>query len=263
METTTRGSAIENLAPDNDAIVALIEVVTEPESIDYACVKFDKKTNSISKKMVEDTQHVKATLKGLQADIHLLRASEGKHWDAKMPKSDYQNYISASSALISEELRALGITEIEMVYAMSDDSQFLLGVRSKGQGIDPKSQVLFNKLVSAHFSENNLYVDITPEETVIYENDGKGHIREREGKSVNDKEKIKADPENTKKLIKDKNKGLQTYLAKYGISSVINERPYKAQTAQAKQEAPKPARAHKAEKPISTPNSDKGSAPAA
>ncbi|MBA3537649.1 MAG: hypothetical protein H0T84_13750 [Tatlockia sp.] len=251
MESTTRGSEIQNRVPDTNAIVALIEVVTEPESVDYACVKFDQKFKSLGKNMVEEAKPMRATLEEHRRNIHLQRSPQEKQWAGLLPESDYRNYQTGRAAIAGRSLQTNNIVEVQVDYAISNSSQFLRAYSSKESPLEIDSQISVDELLSTYLSKNNLFAEVRAEGTFIYENDGNGHIRLDEQNNP-----LNADPERVRELLQDKNKGFQKYLQEHGIKSNLNNHPFPEEAAPAPtpQEAPaaKPA---KPEKPEPTPES--------
>jgi hypothetical protein len=251
MESTTRGSEIQNREPDTNAIVALIEVVTEPESADYACIQFDKKMKSLGKAMVEGAKPMRATLEEHRRNVHLQRSPQENQWAGMMPESDYKNYQTGRAMLASKSLQSTNITEVQIDYALSDSSQFLRAYSSKDSSLEMDSQVSVDELLSTYLSKNNLFVEVRPEGTFIYENDGNGHIRLDEKNNP-----VNADPEIVRELLQDKSKGFQKYLQEHGINSNLNNHPFPEEApVPAKQEAPKAAAPATPEKPEPTPES--------
>lgn len=251
MESTTRGSEIQNLSPDTEAMVKVIETATEPETIDYACDQFDKKIKSLGKEMVAGSQAIKATLEEHRQNIHLQRSPQESQWRGMMPISDYNNYQSGRATLASENLKANDIMDVRIDYALSDSSQFLRAISSEGNALDDDLQISVDELLSTYLSKNNVYVDVTPEATFLYENDGNGHINvDKRGQPIN------ADPELIQQLLQDKNKGFQSYMQEFGINSNLNSRAFPQETpapqTQAAQQVEAPAKS-KTQEPKSEP----------
>ncbi|MBA2711623.1 MAG: hypothetical protein H0U57_13670 [Tatlockia sp.] len=225
MERTTRGSDIQNLAPDTEAIVKLIEITTEPESIDYACTQFDRKMNSLGKEMIAGSQAIKATLEEHRQNVYMQRPSQESQWRGMAPESSYNHYQSGRATLASKNLQANEISDVQVDFALSDSSQFLRAFSSNGQSLDTEVQISVDELLSTYLSKNNLFAEVTPEATIIYENDGNGHIRvDNKGQPVN------ADPEQVRELLQDSKKGFQSYLKEHGINSNLRARPFPEET---------------------------------
>ncbi|MBA2652696.1 MAG: hypothetical protein H0U73_10575 [Tatlockia sp.] len=256
LPTTTRGSTVNVLSPDNEAAAKIIQLARTPTIAEYALAKFIEKMQSFGKAMVEGSQSMRKIFEKNVENAHMLEAKNENYWAGVEPKSDYMNYQSKNADLASQNLKENNLGSVKVDYTVSNASKFQRVYSENSTPLNEDSVKAFDKLLNSYLVENKLFIKKTEKGSFIYENDGTGHVR-LDAKN----NEIKADPDTVRELLSDNKKGFQQYLQQQGINSTVEGFSYPGEAPAAAKPEKEAAKAATKSPEAETPSAEEGQVP--
>ncbi|WP_028389411.1 hypothetical protein [Legionella fairfieldensis] len=221
LPTTKRGSNQLERAPDSKAIRACIAVATTPEAAFYLKERFPIVMKGFGTVMVEKSKAIREALQDYYDNISLQRLEQSGVWKGQLSTlNEFQNLQHNWSRKIADDLNTKIKGNIKMDVAISDESQLVRGFSVDGTAVSKDRAVDMDKLFTAWLAKNNLL----SQNGLIYEGTESGQIRHDEEGNP-----LKANPEEIKQLMDDKEKGFSRFSQDLGIQITIQQHAYPEQ----------------------------------
>ncbi len=241
LPTTTRGSTVTQLAPDEEAIGKAMECAKKsPIAADYLVDSFARKMNDLGKFMVNSSKSMMKKLQEFRDFVHLQFESNGSSWSGIAEQTEFKNYYNNAAAKLAAELMKVAQSAINIDFAIKNNtSELVRSFHSAGKALASETNSLIDKLLNAFFAESNLVT----KGSVVYEATDNGEIKQGpDGPG-------KADPDQVRALLTE---GLGDFIKeKEALEVKVNSRPYPGTVEARVPAAEKPAQ-KKADK-ISAP----------
>lgn len=221
---TTRGSNLTVRLPTSQAIGQAMEIATTAESASYLREHFSARLEQ-QKGNLEQGRPMINAVSNHCSKIEMLDSIENRVWDAVAPQTN--NFQALQQLSIKESLEALPLKQVNMAFAISEDSEFSLGFSTPQSGgtakvVSPEERIQLEQLLNAFLAQSNPSIQV--KDSAFYEGSPDGKISlDSQGKE------IKAEPEKVAALIEGK---FPTFMAENGIESRIQQRNFPGQAPQ-------------------------------
>lgn len=218
LPTVRNSGAKLSFFPDSDALSKCMAVANTPEAADYLLTRV-KQIFSTAKNLGESVvQNVMDTINDFVNYVKLANQA-GNEWVGKPPRSGFQNYQEGLAAIAAQIMQG---KNVELDYAISDDSQYLRGYTTDGAPMDADSSKAMDNYFNAWLAMNHLF----SKGGVIYESTSDGQIK-MEGENP-----VRANADDFRQLIQDPKRGFGQYMSKTNKSVQLSMYPQEFQTSE-------------------------------
>ena len=223
--------------PDAEAITQAMQLSTTAEAATYLYEEFEQLIAKAKLLTQEAVIRVKDILKIHADNVGLAAQDNGNVWAGKPPSTNFKKFqdelVKDASKFINEQ----AAKDINLDFAVSNNSELLRGYSSNNEPLDPKTVDAMDSLFNAWLAEKMMIC----KDGVIYEGvyDKEGQLKIKQDASDNPgSEGVRANAVNLRQMITSAD-GFQQYVHQHNKSAkiVIQERDYPGQAAVVDDEA--------------------------
>ncbi|WP_131782197.1 hypothetical protein [Legionella gresilensis] len=191
-------------APNKDAILKAFEVVClSPDAAKYLT---ERLSETFSKVKIEASAEVLDRVKQFEKNVSIRYGKLSDPWRGRPEdiKTDFENaQHNMGLALLEDVSPSLADGQLNMDFAISDDSQLLRAFSLNEQPLDTTAATAIDTLFNSWLAEN----EMVSRDSVIYESDRNGDIKIDENGQL-----TKANAQRVRELIADRDNGFAHYL---------------------------------------------------
>lgn len=209
LPTTTRGSSIKTLLPNEDSLRALFEILSNPDAVAYMVKKTEEKVEGLKKDfgILKVVNSFKENLKASQRDNSQI-------WNGILSTtSQFKNLNKNLGLQAAKEFTLKAKNKFDVLIALGDQSNLQRGFLIDGQAPTSEDFKNFDQLLNAWFAENNM----VSQDSQLFEVD-------TEGKVLTDQQgnPIKVSKDKFKDKLIDSSSGFMAFCEKNGLQTTVD-----------------------------------------
>lgn len=215
---TTRGSNLNNLCPDSDAIQKCLAFIKDTEAAKYLLDRFDKRMKDLKLDKNEAVIGMRQDLQKFSDAVEMQTLATELAWQGhEITVEPNYKILQTNLAAHAQQTIQSEITDpIKMDYGISDEAEMKRIYSVNGQPVSEQMQDNCDKLLNGWLASH----DKITRNGIIYQANEKGEPKMNQGQPV------KANVDELRALFSDPNAGFVKSLAKNGMEFSIQEHPY-------------------------------------